>query len=182
MGDAVNVNFKLDDAELKRAIESLGTKFPTVAQRALRKAAVSGRALMVKEIAKDMGLPSSRVRREIDIVFIGSNAVTLQTQGERIPLIDFGARGPEPSKGKGRGVSYRLPGGRGRAEHAFIATMGGHRGVFQRRGRERTPVSELRGPSINLVFAKFLSLGAQRAEESLTKNLASEISFAMSRR
>jgi hypothetical protein len=56
----------------------------------------------------------------------------------------------------------------------------GHRGVFERRGAGRTPIRELRGPSLVNVFAKFLGLGADTANEALLKNLRHEISFALS--
>jgi hypothetical protein len=80
-------------------------------------------------------------------------------------------------------VSYRLPGGRGRAEHAFIATMpSGHRGVFQRSSGPALPIYQLHGPSLVRVFEKFLPLGASRAREQLGKNLKSEINFVLSRR
>ncbi|KKM71004.1 hypothetical protein LCGC14_1434970 [marine sediment metagenome] len=174
------VNVRLNNSDLKLGIASLRRKFPRAIKRAVKRAGTAGRAVMTKEIAADTGLPSKRIKQEIRINQLGDTGVQLEVRGRRIPLIDFKAKGPEPSRGRGRGVSYRLPGGRGRAPHAFIATMpSGHRGVFRRRGSARSPIIQLHGPSLVRVFEKFLPLGAKRAEEALVKNLRSEISFAL---
>lgn len=181
----MRVTTKLDTSDWKAGIESLRKKFPQAIKRALKRAGTSGRAEMVRQIAADTGLPQTRIRSEIKIITVGDTAVQLEVAGTRVPLIDFKAKGPEPSRGRGGGVSYRLPGGQGRAPHAFIATMkSGHRGVFQRRagGTDRLPINELFGPSLVHVFDKYLPQGAERAQESLVTNLRSEIAFALSRR
>lgn len=181
----MKVTTRLDTSDWKAGIANLRAKFPAAVRRALKRAGTSGRAEMVRQIATDTGLSQTRIRQEIRIVTVGDTAVQLEVAGARLPLIDFRARGPEPSRGRGAGVSYRLPGGRGRAERAFIATMkSGHRGVFQRRGgpgSERLPITELHGPSLVKVFEKFLPAGAARAEEALVKNLRSEIAYATRR-
>lgn len=179
----MKVAVNLDVTDVHAGITELKRRFPAAIKRAVRRAAVSGRAEMAKAILADTGLPSKRIKDEIRINEVGEFGAQLEVTGGRIPLIDFRATGPEPSYGRGRGVSYRLPGGRGRAEHAFIATMrSGHRGVFQRTGKPRTPIVELHGPSLVRVFEKFLPQGAQRALEALEKNIRSEINFVLSRR
>ncbi len=189
-----NVRITLDTADLKAGVAALGARFPVALTRALSRTATSARALMVQEIAADTGLGANKVRAAIAINKYGKTAVQVEAKGKRIPLIEFGARGPEPSRGKGRGVSYRLPTGRGNAPHAFIATMPtGHRGVFERKpnaehkkahkgGRTMLPIRELFGPSIVNVFRKFLPDGAKRATEALRTNLQHEVQFALTRR
>jgi hypothetical protein len=97
-----------------------------------------------------------------------------------------------PSRGKGRGVTARFPGGQGSYPHAFIATVGhGHRGVFMRKNalaRKSSgawslnlPIFELRGPSLPHVFRKYIPVGLARGQEQLAKNLASEFKYALSR-
>lgn len=184
----------LNTADLMAGIAAIGSRFPSALSRALSRTATSTRALMVQNIAADTGLTSRKVRDSIAINKYGSEAVQVEAKGTRIPLIEFGARGPEPSRGKGRGVSYRLPTGRGNAPHAFIATMpSGHRGVFERKpnaehkraakgGRTMLPIRELKGPSIVNVFKKFLPDGAKRAQEVLSTNLRHEIQYVLSRR
>jgi hypothetical protein len=178
------VTTKLDTSDWKAGVEGLRRKFPAAVRRALKRAGTSGRAEMTKQIAKDTGLPSRRIRTDIRITTVGDTALRLEVTGKRIPLVAFKARGPEPSRGRGRGVSYRNPQSPNtRAPHAFIATMrSGHRGVFERKRGSRTPIRELFGPSLVRVFEKFLPAGARRAQEALKKNLKSEIAFALSRR
>lgn len=186
---------RLDTSDLKAAVASLGAKFPQGIRRALQKTGVTARTELSRLVSADMALPVRRVRDEIKM----SNddvSVTLQVRGYRIPLIDFKARGPEPSRGRGSGVSYSLPGGRGRLPHAFIATMpSGHRGVFQRTGRfgskkgvrsggsraRREVIAEKFGPSIAVVFSKFMPQVADRSSEVLAKNVQAQIKLAMQR-
>lgn len=167
-------------AEIVRQIRE---RAPQAEVRALNRAAVSVRTLLVKNIAADTGLKSGTVRERISITNAteSSKVARVSVSGKRIPLIDFGARGPEPSRGRGRGVTARNPGGAGRYPHAFIATVGtgGHRGVFERRTRKRLPIRELFGPSLPHVFNKFVPEAIARGEEALVKNLQSELSHAL---
>jgi hypothetical protein len=173
----------LDTSDIKAGIDALRQKFPYAIKRAVTKAANSGRVEMSRQIAADTGLPVRRIRDEIRITIVGQFGAQLEITGRRLPLIDFGARGPEPSRGKGRGVSYRLRGGRGRLPNAFIATMpSGHRGVFVRRGAPRLPIVELKGPSLVHVFTKFIPAGQERAQAALVTNIKHEVAFALSRR
>jgi hypothetical protein len=176
--------FLIDLGKLKSDLEAMGRQAPIIMARSLNRAATAGKTATVKAVAADTGLQQKYINREIRVDKANRSrpAVTIEIVGKRIPLIAFSARGPEPSRGKGRGVSYRLPTGRGRIAEAFIATVGagGHRGVFKRRGKRRLPIVELRGPSIPHVFEKYLPTFRVVAEESLLKNLAHEISFAKS--
>jgi hypothetical protein len=152
--------------------------------RALNRAINSGRTVMVRAIAKDMGLKSTDVRNALRLAeaSLAKPEARLAASLKQIPLIKFNARGPEPSRGKGRGVSYRLPGGRGRIPSGFIATMrSGHRGVFTRKGSGRLPIEEKFGPSIGHVFRKYRPQGLARAKEAFAKNFAHEMEFARSR-
>jgi hypothetical protein len=149
--------------------------------RALNRAIGSARTVMVREIARDIGLKQKDVRDALPLreaTFTRPEA-TLAAGLKRIPLMDFRATGPEPSRGRGRGVSYRLQGGRSRIPSAFIARMqSGHRGVFARTKTSRLPIKELFGPSLGHVFAKYRALGLARAEEVFMKNFDHEFTFA----
>ena len=169
-------SMRLQTSDLTAAINKLRATYPAVAKRALLRAGMTGRTEMGRAIAEDTGLSSRTVVREIKIIQVGDAGLQIEVQGTRLPLIAFGARGPEPSRGRGRGVSYRLKGGQGRAPTAFIATMGsGHRGVFARQSGARFPIAELHGPSLVRVFEKYLPVGAKRAHEALIMNLRREI-------
>lgn len=148
--------------------------------RALNRAMNSARTVMVRAIVKDTGLRHSDVRDALKLVSArpGNPMAQLSASLTRLPLIRFGARGPEPSRGKGRGVSYAFGGRRVTLPHAFIATMrSGHRGVFARRRTTRLPINELKGPSLGKVFAKYRREGQARALEVFEKTFDHEMKF-----
>jgi hypothetical protein len=172
---------QFDTGDVERAIDQLGNEAPRACVRALNRAVVSARAAMVPAITADMGLTATVVRERI---VVGEATVTnpvarLYASFRRIPLINFGAKGREPSRGHGHGVTVR-----GKTyPRAFLATMSsGHRGVFERRATRRLPIYELHGPSLAHVFQKHVHLGIARGHESLMTNLKSEIRFALSQR
>lgn len=173
---------RLDTSRMTRGFDALIAKSNLAIARALNRSIASAKTAMVRVVAQDMGLKSGDVRDRILIVEArpDQHVAQLKASAKRIPLIDFNARGPEPSRGKGRGVTARMPGGKGRCPHAFIATMKtGHRGVFQRRAKSRLHIDELFGASIAYVFTKLRGVGEARAQEQLVKNLQSEIRFAL---
>lgn len=175
---------RFDMGDVLAGFDRLEAGAQTAIRRALSRTAVSVRVAMARAMSDDTGLKvgTIRDRLRVEIVDHADPVARISVSGARIPLIEFGARGPEPSRGRGRGVTARLTGGAGRYPHAFIATMrSGHRGVFQRRGTTRLPIYELRGPSLPKVFTKYIPLGLARGEEQLAKNLEHELQFALSR-
>jgi hypothetical protein len=184
----------IGQAEVDAALREYPKKATRALVRAMNRALTSGRTLMVQRIAADTGLRSGDIKKAF--TQRDARAESLEARIgvglKRIPLISFNARGQEPSRGKGRGVSYRLKGGSGRIANAFIATMrSGHRGVFVRVGnaarrgpapnRSQLPIRELFGPSLGHVFAKYRPEGVARVREAFAKNFASEMSFEKSR-
>ena len=150
--------------------------------RAMNRAIASGRTAMTRDIARDTGLKVGDVKQALPI----REASLTQAEAafgaglKRMPLIHFKARGPEPSRGKGRGVTYALTGSRNRVPNAFIATMtSGHRGVFKRIGTKRLPIVELYGPSLGHVFAKYRPAGLARTREAFDTAFAHEWERAM---
>ena len=181
--------------DLAGVIRDFAGLYPSAVTRALNRAGVSVRALMAQRIAAELRVKSGGVKDEIRIerATRDRQTVRIAASGRPIPLIDFKARGPEPSRGRGTGVRTSLgPPAKGHYPHAFIATVGKgrHRGVFMRKApsrRERTgphrsqlPIKELFGPSIPKVFTKFIPEALDRGEESLRKNLQSELRYAIS--
>lgn len=182
MAAAFTLQLRTDQA--MKAILRLKEKAPNAIARSLNRAAGSARTVMVREIARDIGLKQGTVREQLVTREARPDKLhtTIEASGKQIPLIDLGASGPEPSRGKGRGVSYRNPGrgGRVRIPNAFIATMrSGHRGVFKRVTQARLPITELHGPSLPRVFEKHMPAAIARGEEQLVKNLEHEFKFAM---
>ncbi len=99
--------------------------------------------------------------------------------GSRIPLIRFAARKIKS------GISYKIKrtGTRERIKSAFKATMSsGHRGVFARRGENRLPIVELRGPSMGRVFERdrgILRRTLRRINKKLIKNIDAQVKFLL---
>jgi hypothetical protein len=95
-----------------------------------------------------------------------------------LPLVLFRAKGPEPSRGKGGGVTAQLQKGAGTYPHAFLATMpSGHRGVFERKSRSRLPIRELKGPSAWFVGTKYAKAAEGLAREQFPDDLKAAGAF-----
>lgn len=183
------VTFKLDTSDWERALTELGGPLADkAAMRAVNRTADNANTVMVRAVSEDMGLAQNVVRPKISIQRAVESrlAATLFASATRIKLIAFGARGPQPSRGKGSGVTAKLPPpGAGRYPHAFIAQVhgsggGSHLGVFERKGRGRLPVRELQGPSVAQSFEHHAQEGIDRAAEMLPINMAHEVSFLVS--
>jgi hypothetical protein len=174
-------------------IQRLKARAPLAQMRALNRAIGSANVAMVRVIAPDLGVKQGVVKDRIrtELATPERLRARLYANAKRIPLIELGAKGPEPSRGRGAGVTVKGAGGRKAIPGAFIATMrSGHRGVFQRAGgsssrrgpapnRSALPIRELFGPSIWQVFRKFEYVGMARGREQLIKNLQSEFKFAL---
>lgn len=190
----LQVSFRIDPTNLVKAVRLLKTKAPVCIARAVNRASKSAETLMVREIAADTGLPQARIRRTLTIRQAHESnefVARIECKGARIPLIDFQARGPEPSRGRGR-VTANTGQGRKVYRNLFIATVGagGHRGVFERvppskdksagAWTKNLPIKERFGPSMVHVFEKVSPAGVARGEEQLVKNLEHEFTFMLS--
>ena len=171
----------MDTARARTFIRAYPIKTATATMRALNRALTTGTATLSRLIAADMGLKVSDVKAAIKSR--AATTVTLEVRLaaslRRLPLVQFNAKGPMPSRGRGRGVTYRIGSqGRTRAEHAFLARMAsGHVGVYKRTGPGRLPIVQLYGPSIGHVFTKHQQAGVDAMRESFNKNLAHELDY-----
>jgi len=180
------IKVKFNTAQLKKALRECPEAIMRAEARALNRAGVTMRAVASREMRANLGGSVKIAALKEQIVVRNATpqnrSVRLEVRGARIPLIDFGATGPEPSRGRGRGVSVRLKGGLTRHANAFIATMrSGHRGVFQRVGRLRLPIFEKFGPSIPQVFRTVSPTVRAAGVEALYKNLGSEVTYELRR-
>lgn len=157
-------------------------KVDTAMIRAMNRGILAARTYMVKETGKDTGLKAADIKKAFTMRKAKrSSLVAILGAGlKRLPLIAFGASGPEPSRGKGRGVTYRLlEGKRQRIQNAFIATMPtGHRGVFVRPGKTRLKIIEQKGVSLGHVFDKYRQAGLARAAEVFESTFGHELVYA----
>lgn len=176
------VRLEFSTRQFSRAAARLRENARPACARALNRSVVTTKTHMAREVSKDTGIKvgTSKDAMAIENATITRLLARVTIRGKRIPLIDFRAKGPEPSRGKGRGVTARLVGGAGRYPRAFIATMkSGKRGVFERVGRARLKIRELRGPSLVKVFEKHSEGGVEVGQKSLVKNLVHEFRWAL---
>lgn len=162
-------------------------------KRALNRAITAARTVMARAIARDTGIKVGDVRdRHLRMTEATLRPeVRLAASLKRIPQIQFDAKGPLPSRGQGRGVSFRVGQGRTRLPHAFLARMrSGHVGVFTRKGPGQTksprawsknlPIRERKAAPIGYFFRKYRSIGIARAQEAFATNLHHELTFQRS--
>jgi len=179
---AIEIQFNADP--VIKLMQEYPARVQRATVRALNRTLTSGKALLASRIAKDMGLKVGVAKAAIktDKATVSRMDIRLRASLRRLPLYEFGAKGSLPSRGQGRGVTYKVgTGGRSRAEHAFLARMpSGHVGVFARRSTKRLPIKELYGPSIGHVFDNYRDEGITKMRESFDTNLAHELAFASS--
>lgn len=189
-------DFDLELKGLVRELREMGAQGPAIMARALNRAGTSGKTAMKKAVSADTGIAQKGLERQIKVDKANKTrpSVSLTISGTPMPLIDFQGRGPEPSRGKGKGATYRSPsGGRKQVPGGFIAMMkSGHRGIFVRKPRTSTrhgrtatkpqlPIVERKTPPLPHWFGKRLTTFKEAAQESLRKALKHEISFAKSK-
>lgn len=176
----------IDKRNAERQMHEAPNQVTLGTMRALNRSIASGRTVMARSVAQDIGAKVGDVRERIQLYeATPSRLVARMATGlrPRLPLIDLRARGPEPSRGKGRGVSYRIGQQARRLPHAFIATMrSGHRGVFMRDAAERLTITERFGPSLGRVFLRFVKDVKARTVEMFNKNLIAELRHRLRRK
>lgn len=175
-------------ALLEREFAGYATKAQRAVARALNRGITAGQTFMASSVAKDAGLKVRDVKAKMRArtATAAKPEATLATNLKRIPLAAFGAKGPTPSRGRGRGVSYRIGRmGRKTLPHAFIATVrragtsdfhSGHTGVFGRVGASRLPIKQKYGPSLGQVFARYRADALARAHAQFAKTIDHELS------
>lgn len=77
-------------------------------------------------------------------------SATLTSKGHNIPLIRFGVTPKRRLKRTPKAVKAAVfrGGAKKPIPRAFIAIAGSHLGVFERAGKKRLPIKELRGPAV----------------------------------
>lgn len=166
----------VNSAEVDEALGVLGAEAPLALARGINRTLSNVRTVMTRAVAGALFVRQAFVRQRMKEVKATRRKLSafLTASAKPIPLIEQGARGPEPSRGRGRGVTAKTP--QGRYPHAFIATMrSGHRGVFERMGKPRLKIRELRSASVAAVFVHHERAGQARADEQLPKNIAHEV-------
>lgn len=188
----MRIGLEFKSADAIRRIRRLSDRIPHVVARALNRGGGSMRTLMVRVVGQDMGVKASAAREQIFAIEATPDRLRYELRAtlKKWPLIQFEARGPMPSRGRGRHVTAKVGNKRRSYPNVFLARMkSGHIGVF---AREETltrksagawgpnlPIVERRGPSVGHVFSKHAAEGLARGEEQFKKNLQHELRFAL---
>jgi hypothetical protein len=178
------ITMKLDNARTTRAFDVLRDNAPKAIARAINRSAASAKVPIARDTGADMALKVGRVK---DRVFVRNAtwqklSATITADAQKVPLVEYSAKGPFPTRGKGAGVTANTGRGRKVYPHTFLAqTASGHRGVFQRSGNKRLPIQQTTGPSVAHVAAKMVAGAIDRYTEQLGKNIDHEIDFELQR-
>lgn len=186
-----DIRLSIDTSRLRPDFADFGEASLVASVRGINRTLANVKTVMVRAIAKSLRLKQGAVRDRIRILEATRSrpVARMYADNAQIPVEQFNARGPLPSRGKGRGVTANTE--QRRYPHAFRARMeSGHVGVFervpgkfmrkQRPGRKpRQAIRELRTASVAAVFIKHAPVGQARADEQLPKNLESELRFAL---
>lgn len=117
---------------------------------ALTRSAAAGRTVAKRAVTKEYSISSNEFLSRTKNInhFVkdagGNISVEFGFRGYVIPLLvfntKFGKDGRIVTQVKREKAASQL-------DHAFVAQVGGHRGVFEREGDERFPIHELYGPA-----------------------------------
>jgi Prophage minor tail protein Z (GPZ) len=182
MADLIRLRF--DSGPMRAALGAVSDQLPTATARAMNRTATTVTAFLARGMSRDLGLKVTTVKAAIQVgrATAARQELQIAVSGARLPLIAFKAKGPEPSRGRGRGVTAVIQGQRKTYPSAFIATMPtGHRGVYARKGRARLPIHELRGVSLPHVFDRLSPEALTLWESEYLKNLTHEVNYMLRR-
>jgi hypothetical protein len=185
----INVQDDIVAAKL-RAMPSVIAK---ASVRAMNRSIGKTKTSMSRSIGGDLRIKISDIKKALKLknATLSSPFAMFASSIVRIPLKAFNASGPMPSLGKGKGVTYRLQGSRGRIADAFMARMkSGHVGVFKRhpdaKMRDQKPtwkikrpaIIELFGPSVGHIFKKYRDAEVALLPDIFDKNFEHELQRA----
>lgn len=122
---------------------------------AIKRSAQHGLTVGMKVVADEYAIGQSELKsrtRHINTVVkdgVGSYEVTFGYRGNVIPLIHFDTQIDKSGRIATRVLRSNT---RELLDHAFVARVGSHTGVFERETKDRTPIKELFGPSAVQAF------------------------------
>lgn len=180
------VYFDIEDKKLDRA-QKLLSGIPDGIYRAvgsaLKRASQHALTIGMKIVSEEYAIGQNQLKsntRNINTIIKdgkGSFEVTFGYRGNVIPLIRF-----DTQVGKDGNVSARVlrSNSRKSIDHAFIANVNSHRGVYERESGSRLPIRELYGPSaVQAFYAREETV--DKMDEEIRKTNDSRIEHEISR-
>ncbi len=122
---------------------------------AIKRSAQHGLTVGMKIVSEEYAIDQSELKRRtkniniIEKIGPGSYEVDFGYRGSVIPLIKYDTKVRNDGRIETRVLRQNA---RQQLDHAFIAQMGSHTGIFERETDERFPVRELFGPSAVQAF------------------------------
>jgi len=149
------VNVTLNEGSIRQAehiLRAIPRALPRVMMRAINRTVDSAATDLKRRVGGKLNVKLSEIARGIGKrkASTGNLSGHITARGYRFSLLAL--KGTKATK---RGVTYRMNMSEGRKllESGFVRTMrSGHRGVFLRKGMERLPIGEARGPSVRRVI------------------------------
>lgn len=144
----VKTNLKKVNKSLRKMDKAVNQAFLSSINRASQRAKTeTGRKVRERYIVKQ-----KEVTETITVKKAKGNLLTavLTSKGRTLPLIKFGVTPKKRLKRPPKAVKASVfrSGGKKPIPGAFIASDGGRIGVFEREGKKRLPIRELRGPAV----------------------------------
>ncbi len=167
-------------------IKGFGKEGERAIIRSMNRAIMGVRTDSVKAVKQEYNVKPTAVRKSFQIQKAKGNifqAIAIAS-GNRIPLINFGARPNKPGCRKPAvGVRVKVKKTPKVLKHSFVARMrkSGHVGIFQRLGKDRLPIDQKFGPAIPQMLGnpQVRDEIRKNALSRLSKNLNHEIDFAL---
>ena len=127
---------------------------------ALNQAVTEYRKLTVNEAAKIFNIPKGRLKKDSsgkDTTFIGKarkgkEAAFIEYKGKRPGLQHFSSNKEMKNRKKPPNVKIKKGDAPKTIERGFFATAKGSRGLFERSGEKRYPISRRTGPSMKQMY------------------------------
>jgi hypothetical protein len=127
---------------------------------ALNQTATEYRKITVNEAAKIFNLPKRRIKKDSqgkDTTYVkrarkGQESAAIEYRGKRPGLQNFSPNKAMVNKKKPPKVRIKKGGPVTVIEKGFFATASGSRGLFERAGKKRYPISRRTGPSMKQMY------------------------------
>lgn len=155
-------------------------EIPKVVSRAINRAIENARANVVREVRDHYNIKAKDIRTTLKISRSNSKnlAAVISSRGAPLPTMAFKVR-PGTVNGRRR-TPLTVSVKKGQSENldrAFIATLGGSKGVYERIGGPRLPIRQLYGPSVPQMIGneEIIKQIADQARKTLDDRLDHEI-------
>lgn len=184
----MDLQISFDDRQLKKLEKDLGLiagATELAMSSALNKAVVGMRTDAKRAVSERYFVKQGQVADTMSIKKASTSRLTavLKSVGPDIPAIKFKVtpgRVTKPRPAIGVRIQYKKAETAKAEPHSFIAMVGvgGHVGVFVRKGRKRLPVEEVRGPAIPTMIEE---VGKVEIEAKGAARLAKELDNQVAR-